>query len=219
MTLAPLSTSPAPPDTFPVRAGGPPAPTRAQITALLSGIPQSASRLGRASAPVTLTLYGDLECPICRTFVLGRAFATFITRDARAGRVRIVYRGFRTASPSDPVFLLQQVAALAAGEQHRFWQYALLFLQQQGTEGTDYVTDSFLTNIARQVPGLDVTRWLQARRDSELLARARADERSAIRQGVASTPTLFFVGRHGKASFSTAIRSYRQLERTLNRVS
>src|SRR6516165_5434149 len=33
-----------------------------QVSTLLAGIPQSGRTLGKASAPVTMTYYGDLEC-------------------------------------------------------------------------------------------------------------------------------------------------------------
>jgi protein-disulfide isomerase len=93
-----------------------------------------------------LTLFGDLECPICRLFVLAAGFPKLVARDVRAGQVQVVYRGFRTASHSTAAFEFQQVAALAAGEQHRFWQFATLFLHAQGTEGTPYITDERLAN-------------------------------------------------------------------------
>src|SRR5271156_809723 len=38
--------------------------TESQVTALLSGIPQRGTVLGDPRAPVTLTYFGDLECPI-----------------------------------------------------------------------------------------------------------------------------------------------------------
>lgn len=76
--------------------------TRSQILGLLAGIPQAGSRLGNAKAPVTLTLYGDLECPLCRDFVLGKGFEKFVVRYVRTGKVKVIYRGFRTASPHVP---------------------------------------------------------------------------------------------------------------------
>src|SRR2546430_13560175 len=40
------------------------------VNRLLAGIPQSGNTLGKASAPVEVTFYEDLECPICRDFML-----------------------------------------------------------------------------------------------------------------------------------------------------
>lgn len=164
-----------------------------EILGLLAGIPQSGSRLGRASAPVTVTLYGDLECAICRDFLLGNGFTKLVRHDVRSGTVKVIYRAFRTASPSFSVFVSQQVAALAAGEQARFWQFAMIFLQNQGAEGTNYVTESYLDTVARQIPGLDFKAWQQARSKPVLNAQVRSEQGTANQFGIIATPTLLSV--------------------------
>jgi len=199
-------------------AAGKPGLTRSQILRLLSGIPQSGARLGISKAPVTLTLFGDLECPPCQAYALGRGFSTLVAKDVRAGRVRVIYRGFQTATPSARVFELQQVAALAAGEQHRFWQFALLFLHDQGAEGTSYVTESYLDGIAKQVPGLEVDRWKSAGHNPALAAKVRADERLGDRDGIVGTPTVILQGPRGKVQPITPVPGYRQLEKAIRAV-
>ncbi len=47
--------------------------TTAEVKTLIGGIPQSGNTLGDPNAPVTLKYFGDLECPICKEFTLGRA--------------------------------------------------------------------------------------------------------------------------------------------------
>src|SRR5436853_641095 len=44
--------------------------TATSVQNLLAGIPQSGAQLGSPKAPVTMTYYGDLECPICQDFTL-----------------------------------------------------------------------------------------------------------------------------------------------------
>jgi protein-disulfide isomerase len=193
--------------------------TRAQILRLLSGIPQEEAQLGSRKARVTLTLYGDLECPVCHDLVLGEAFRQMIAKDVRAGRVRVIYRSFQTATFSHSVFVTQQVAALAAGRQQRFWQFAMLFLREQGAEGTDYVTEGYLDGLAHAVPALDFARWQHDRRDSALAAQVRADERRATRNGIVGTPTLIFHGPRGSAETTTPLPSYRQLEASISSVA
>ena len=39
--------------------------TVAAVDSMLTGIPQSGATLGNPNAPVTMTYYADLECPIC----------------------------------------------------------------------------------------------------------------------------------------------------------
>src|SRR3954451_13018443 len=62
--------------------------TIAAVTRELSGIPQAGTRLGSASAPVKLTYYGDLQCPVCRDLTLG-ALRELIAKDVRAGRLQV----------------------------------------------------------------------------------------------------------------------------------
>jgi protein-disulfide isomerase len=78
---------------------GKPAAARA-ITSALVGIPQHGEMLGSETAPVQATLYGDLECPSCRTFVLWKAFSELIDRQVRAGALSIVYRSYCTETCS-----------------------------------------------------------------------------------------------------------------------
>ena len=71
------------------------------VNTLVSGIPQSATRLGSPNAPVTVTEYGDLQCPICKAFALGGE-SELISKDVRAGKVALVYRSTPTATANGP---------------------------------------------------------------------------------------------------------------------
>ena len=68
-----------------------------------------------------------------------------VSKEVRDGKVKVVYKAFQTATPSQQTFQTQQAAALAAGEQNRFWNYVELFYHQQGQEGSGYVNDNYLT--------------------------------------------------------------------------
>lgn len=191
----------------------------AQIFRLLAGIPQSGAWLGKPTAPITLTLYGDLECPICQTFVLRAGFPKLVARDVRAGKVRVLYRAFQTSTISRSVFMTQQIAALAAGQQRRFWQFAMLFLRQQGVEGRNYVTEKYLDELAHEIPGLDFANWQRARHEPALAAHVRADQRSGDRRGVIGTPTVILHGPRGSAGPRSPVPDYRELEATLKSVA
>jgi protein-disulfide isomerase len=189
------------------------------VQRLLSGIPQSGAVLGKASAPVTLTYYGDLQCPVCQQFTLQGGFPQLVANDVRSGKVKVVYRNFQTATHDPKTFETQQVAALAAGKQQRFWDYAELFYRQQGQEGTNYVTGSFLDGLARQVPGLSVSAWKSARGESSLGAQVSSDVQAGMRAGVRGTPTLIFQGPKGSAQVPSAVPDYSQLQQALGTVS
>src|SRR5437660_1787865 len=81
-----------------------------------------------------------------------------------------------------------QTAALAAGNQKKAWNYIELFYHEQGDETSSYVTDSYLSGLAAQIPGLNVSQWGSDRQSSTLSAKVTADEQAAAAAGYNSTP-------------------------------
>jgi protein-disulfide isomerase len=166
-----------------------------EVTASLHGIPQSGSALGRATAPVTLQYYGDLECPVCRSFTTG-ALPAIISRWVRPGTLRVEYHSLETATREPEVFADQQVAALAAGRQDKLWNFLETFYQEQGEEDSGYVTESFIGDIARQVPGMNLSLWAADRHDPKLPGELATDAQMANLNGLDGTPA-FLIGRSG----------------------
>jgi protein-disulfide isomerase len=196
--------------------------TMASINNLLSGIPQSGNVLGNPKAPVTMTYYGDYECPICQEFTLSGGFPQLVSNDVRSGKVKVEYRSFCTAtcgSPDPGVFNTQQVAGLAAGKQNLFWQYTELFYHEQGTEDSGYVTESYLQGLAKQIPTLNFASWMSARSDPNLTAQVGSDQASARQIGVNGTPTLIFSGPKGQAAAPEGVPTYAQLQSVINQVT
>jgi protein-disulfide isomerase len=193
--------------------------TATAVQTLLAGIPQSGARLGNPSAPVTMISYGDLECPICKDFTLNGGFPQLVSKDVKAGKVQVVYRAFETATQDPNVFKTQQVAALAAGQQQKFWNFTELFYNEQGAEGTGYVTDGYLSGLAKQITGLDLSKWSSNRGGSSLGNQVLADEQQGSRAGVQGTPTLVFQGPKGSVSPSSSVPSYAQLQQAIKQVS
>ena len=192
----------------------------ATVSSLLSGIPQSGSTLGSPSAKVTVTEFGDLECPICRDFALG-AENQLISSDVHSGKVKLVYRSLETATgngPNPSVFPTQQAAALAAGLQGRGWDYIELFYHEQGTENTAYVTPSYLDGLARQIPGLNYTKWLADSKSPTLTAQVTADGQAAAAKGFNSTPTITIQGPKGASQPIVGSTDYGTLEASIKSV-
>jgi protein-disulfide isomerase len=174
------------------------------VSTVLKGIPQSGNTLGNPKAKVTMTYFGDLQCPICRDFTLN-TFPEFVQKQVRAGNVKVVYRSFCTATcngqfsqaQNQKFFNTQQVAALAAGKQSKFWDYTELFYHEQEEEGSGYATDGFLTSLAKQIPGLNLAKWKTDRTDPSLLDQVNADLSSAAKQGLPGTPSIIMTGPKG----------------------
>ncbi len=202
---------------------GTPAATRVSGTfsSLLAGISQGGNRLGSPTAPVTVTEFGDLECPVCQGFALGPQ-NTLIANDVRAGKVKLVFRSLCTATCNNAgqqVFTTQQAAAIAAGNQNREWDYVELFYHLQGSESSGYVNDTYLDGLAKLVPGLNYSTWSSDRGSSSLASQVTQDQQFAAANGWTSTPTLVVSGPKGTATpFQSAV-VYPTLEAAIKAVS
>jgi protein-disulfide isomerase len=166
----------------------------------LAGIPQDGTRLGRDGAPVTIRLYEDFQCPACGQFAR-ETLPEVIERHVKPGDAKLVSETLVFIGP-DSVSAAR--AAFAAGQQDRYWQYAALLFENQGAENSGYVTDEFLTNLAKETEGLDVNEWNEARQggfEKEL----RAAQQRAKEAGVNSTPSLVVSGPDGQVTLRGAV--------------
>ncbi len=156
----------------------------------LSGIPQHGTVLGRPSAKVTLIEFGDLQCPICKAFseeVLPSVIAGSVSR----GEAKIEFRNYTIISEQS---IPAGTAALAAGEQGRGWNFIDIFYRNQGEERSGYVTDSFLTSIAKGAKVPDLKRWNMERKSQRLLSEVEHTTQEAERKGFEGTPSFFVEG-------------------------
>jgi protein-disulfide isomerase len=168
-----------------------------ELSAVLSGIPQSGDTLGQPSAPITLQVFGDLESADVRTFAVW-LLPDIIREWVRTNIVKIQYRSFMTASSPYPnVFVRQQAAALAAGVQDRLWNFIETFYHEQGQEHTRYVTETYLDGIAGHVPGLELSEWERDREHSQLTRQVAADDHTARAMRFPDAP-VFLIGRTGR---------------------
>ena len=141
---------------------------------------------GPATAPITLTEFGDFECPFC-----GQAHLVVkALQEALGERLRFVFRNFPLAQVH-PHALIAAEAAEAAGAQRRYWpMHDLLYDHQDALEPPDLVQYATLL-------GLDLDRFggdLYAHRHRD---KVRADLHSGALSGVNGTPTFFINGvRH-----------------------
>jgi protein-disulfide isomerase len=168
---------------------------------LLADIPQDGTVLGAEDAPVTIYLYEDLQCPACARFTR-ETFPDLITRYIEPGEVRVVSESLAIIGP-DSVPAAE--AALAAGEQDRYWEYSTLFFLNQGRENSGYVTDEFLTNIAEETQGLDVDQWNQTRESGSGESEVDAAQAKAEDEGIQATPTLIVSGPGGERTLQGAV--------------
>lgn len=164
----------------------------AAVRSELQGLTQRGTVIGDQDAPVTVTEYGDLQCPLCAVFALDGT-PELLRGPVADGAVKVDFRNWAIFGPESQ---RAARAALAAAEQDRMWQFVSLFYRNQGSENTGYVDDPFLTALAREA-GLDLARWDRDREaprwDAEL-DRIDADARDL---GFEGTPGFLVSGPGG----------------------
>ncbi len=193
--------------------GGPGASSAEGVGELYSGIPQNGTTLGEDNAPVTLYLYEDFQCPFCGQFDR-EMFPDLIDDYVRDGKVRVVSETMAFLGP-DSVTAAR--AALAAGEQNRYWPYHTLLFENQGEENSGYVTDDFLRGLAEDTPGLDVQKWEDQRAGNSFTKDLEAVQAKAQASGVNSTPTLIFKGPGGQTKIDR-LTDYDQISSAIDKV-
>jgi protein-disulfide isomerase len=165
---------------------------QAEVNRTFAGIAQQGIAVGDPDAPVTLVEFVDLQCPFCAKFARDE-LPRLVRRYVRTGRARIELRVLTFLGADS---LRAGRVAAAAAEQDRGWQFADLFFDNQGQEGSGYVTERFLRDVGGGVDGLDVDKALADAAGPAAAAQLRRAAAAAEALGVSSTPT-FFARRRG----------------------
>ena len=187
----------------------------AQVNSELSGIPQSGQVMGQSSAPVTVIEYGDPQCSSCKFFSENVA-PQLISSQVKTGKAKYEFRPFLIIGPDSKPAMK---AALAAGEQNRFWQFLQLFYINQGGENSGYVTDSFLTGLAKGAGVPDIGKWNQSRDDPKWDAVIQQGSSQANSFGFTGTPSIVVQGPKGqKALGGGSIPTLQQIEAAIQQV-
>lgn len=154
----------------------PASPERVQIP--IEGSPS----MGPAGARVTIVEFTEYQCPFCE-----RAMSNVhLLPDLYPGKVRIVLKNFPL--PGHKNARLAAEAALAAGEQGKYWEmHDLLFANR------DALDRAALESYAKQL-GLDLDRFRTGLDDGRFSAQVGRDIDDGTAAGIEGVPTFFING-------------------------
>ena len=180
---------------------GPAAPVDGADTVqrLYGGIEQDANALGDPDAPVTISVFNDLQCTDCSDYFL-ETIPPLVEGQVRAGEARLEFR-HRAIGLS--VTTEAALAAASAGLQDYEWEFIhLTYLNQEQVEvsGTsDQFSGDFLERVAEAIPApeFDVAQWEADRDSPEVEAHVESDDQTAVDLGVAS-PAVVIAGPSGE---------------------
>lgn len=143
--------------------------------------------LGNPDARVQIVVFSDFECPFCR------AFSTTIgaLSEQYGDQVVIYYKHFPL--PQHANALPAARAAIAAGQQGKFWEmHDLLFENQARLQNADQPMGIFLELVGTL--SLDRARFTEDFDNSALAAIPGRDREEGRLAGVNSTPTCYING-------------------------
>jgi protein-disulfide isomerase len=137
---------------------------------------------GDASAAVTIAEFSDFQCPFCSR--VGPTLER--VRQVYGDKVRVVWK--HNPLPMHKDAPLAHLAAVAAAEQGKFWEYHdRLFANQQKLQRP------FLSQYAREL-GLDVARFDRAVDSKAGQPKIDVDAAEGRSLGVSGTPAFFING-------------------------
>ena len=161
-----------------------PVKTKPKVS-IFAGVPQHGDTLGRANAPVTISVFEDPQCPFCRQWDL-ETLPAVIERYVKTGRVKLVYRGIEIIGPNS---VLGLQAIYAAGAQNKLWTFSDELYKLQGAENSGWITSAVLRRAARAT-GADGTAILGALGSPAVRVGLADAEKEATAGGVQGTPTF-----------------------------
>jgi protein-disulfide isomerase/uncharacterized membrane protein YphA (DoxX/SURF4 family) len=150
--------------------------------------------VGKASAPVTLDLYEDPQCPVCAQFEsqVGPAISGWID----SGKVKVHYHVISFLDSASTTKYSSRAAnalyAAAGVGADAFVRYHQLLYQQQPAEGSAGLTEDKLVQLAQQAGAGAAADQIRAGTYADYVARA-TDQSS--KDGVTGTPTVRVNGR------------------------
>ena len=161
---------------------------------LYAGIEQRGAVLGPAGAPVSVSVFDDLQCADCAAWYL-RTVPPLVESLARTGKGKLVYHHFSTGTRARQ---LAFYAAVSAGHQGRQWQYLHLFFANQELALQRGVTRELLSRIAGRIPEMELKEWRRDLDSAETERTLAADSKLSIDLRLPAKPAVIVDGPGGR---------------------
>ncbi len=146
-------------------------------------VPQNGATVGSDSAPVTMIEYFKFDCPHCADFA-SKVAPTLEKDYVDTGKLRIEFRPLAVQGD----LLNASEAAMAAGEQGRFWEYYDLVFANQSRGFSTSDLKAYASAL-----GLDTKAFNSVLDSGKYKDQIVNETNDALNAGIQSTPTFFFV--------------------------
>jgi protein-disulfide isomerase len=172
----------------------------ADVQAEFGGLKERAGTIGPATAKVTVTEYGDLRCPNCKTFD-NDVVPTLVDNLVRTGKAKLSLKVWPILGANS---VTAAHAAYAAQQQNALWRYAALTYLNQGDETVNWFTPAFARSVA-QALGLDLAKFDKDSASAAATAAIDQVDQEATRLGFRGTPTIRVSGAGGTATVDATL--------------
>jgi len=153
-----------------------------------SPAPRNFKLTGSPSAPITIEVYTDYECPSCRNLYLA-VLPDLTTQYVYTGRIQLLHRDFPLQ-----MHKYTQLATKYANAAGKIGKYELVAQQIFATQSEWAATGSVDLAVAKILPNSDMARIREiVKSDAHLDDSVTADLAQGNRDGVNQTPTLVIV--------------------------
>ena len=158
---------------------------RSALALLFEGIPQQGAFLGKSSAPATLVVYEDPQCPYCAQWNLD-TLSTVLAQFVRTGRIKLQYRGIEIIGANSVPGLR---AIEAAGLQNKLWNLSEAFYEHQGKENSGWITAPVVAALG-QVAQVNVKQLFADANSKAVTTALEQSAAAATAAKVGGTPTF-----------------------------
>jgi protein-disulfide isomerase len=147
--------------------------------------------VGSASAPVTMAVFFDYQCPFCKQFdqsVLSQVYINYV----ETGKVKVVFKDFQFLGPNS-LTAAEFARAMwqAYPSEYYAWFTAAFAAQGEESQTADPAYLAKIEKIAAALPGVDVTKVeaLMTQNKTQYDAAITADRTEGAADGIQGTPS------------------------------
>lgn len=144
--------------------------------------------IGNPSAPVTMAIWFDYQCPFCKQFEL-ETVSKLYTEYVQTGKLRIVFKDFQFLGPdSETAGLFAR--AMWEAYPDRFYEWYVAMTEAQDEEHGGFGDLASIKTLTEGLGGIDVARVeaLMNQKKAEYLAAMEADRAEGGSFGIQGTP-------------------------------
>lgn len=172
-----------------------------ETSAMFQGVAQEGLIAGSKDAPVTLVEYVDPQCPYCAMFstqVLPNIYKDYV----KSGKVKVESKPIAFLGPDSN---RGAYALVEAAKQGKGPQFLETFYKNQGKENSGYVTDDFLTAVAKSAGVAEPAKIVEAATGhQEEVEAIGANLQAFTDAGFRGTPSWQLIDAKGKTKSFTS---------------